>query len=65
MVIKENGVDTSRLTGIYREPDRAQRRKTWNLLRNLSQDSNLPWCMLGDLNNITSQVDVRDDNSYP
>ncbi|KAL8116353.1 hypothetical protein AgCh_022742 [Apium graveolens] len=54
-----------RLTGIYGEPDRAQRRKTWDLLRNLARDSNLPWCTIGDMNNITSQMDKNGGALYP
>lgn len=37
------GVDKEWLfTGIYGEPSRTQRFKTWDLLRNLSRDVNLP-----------------------
>lgn len=54
-----------RLTGFYGEPDRAQRRKTWDLLRNLARDSNLPWCIIGDLNNVVSQSDKHGGASYP
>ena len=46
-----------RLTGVYGEPDQSQRRKTWDLLRNLARDSNLPWCVIGDMNNLVSQED--------
>lgn len=50
---------------IYGEPNRSQRRKTWDLLRNLARDSNLPWCVIGDMNNITSQSDTKGGASYP
>lgn len=40
------------LTGIYGDPDKNKRRNTWELLRNLARDANLPWCLLGDLNNV-------------
>lgn len=56
------GMGHGRLTGIYGEPDRARRRKTWDLLRNLSRDSNLPWCLIGDLNNVVSQSDKQGEN---
>ncbi|KAK1365326.1 hypothetical protein POM88_040887 [Heracleum sosnowskyi] len=39
------GMQPWRLTGLYGEPDRAQRKKTWDLLRHLARDSNLPWCV--------------------
>lgn len=54
-----------RLTGIYGEPSRAQRSKTWDLLRNLSRDANLPWCLIGDFNNVTSQTDKKGGAAYP
>lgn len=55
------GMNPWRLTGIYGEPDRAQRRKTWDLLRHLARDSNLPWCVIGDLNNVCSQIEKREE----
>lgn len=51
------GMTNWRLTGLYGEPERTQRRKTWELLHNLAWDSNLPWCISGDMNNIRSQED--------
>lgn len=54
-----------RLTGMYGEPVRAQRRRTWNLLRTLSRDANLPWCVIGDLNNIVSVDDKTRGAQYP
>lgn len=52
-----NGMQPWRLTGFYGEPNRSQRKKTLELLRNLARDSNLPWCTIGDINNIVSQLD--------
>lgn len=54
-----------RLSGIYGEPSRAQRYKTWDLLKNLSRDANLPWCLVGDFNNVTSQEDKKGGPPYP
>lgn len=65
MVVKVNGLPSWRITGVYGEPNRSHRRKTWELLRNLARDSNLPWCVLGDMNNITSQSDTRGGSNYP
>ncbi|XP_074374206.1 uncharacterized protein LOC141714592 [Apium graveolens] len=53
------------LTGIYGEPARTQRFKMWELLKNLSRDANLPWCVMGDLNNLTSQTDKKGGPPYP
>ncbi|KAK1404914.1 hypothetical protein POM88_004519 [Heracleum sosnowskyi] len=54
-----------RLTGLYGEPDRQQRRNTWDLLRTLARDSNLPWCVVGDLNNVLSQQEKVGGAPYP
>lgn len=62
---KEFGMGDWRFTGFYGEPNRNNRRKTWDLLRNLSRDGNLPWCVMGDLNNIVSQSDKRGGAPYP
>lgn len=62
---KVNGMSPWRLTGLYGEPNRNHRRKTWDLLRNLARDSNLPWCTIGDLNNTLSHNDKRGGAQYP
>lgn len=54
-----------RLTGFYEEPNRRLRRNTWELLRVLSQHSSLPWCVIGDMNNILSHEDKRGGRRYP
>ena len=55
MEVSIEGMANWRLTGMYGEPNRAQRKKTRDLLRYLAHDSNLPWCVIKDTNNITSQ----------
>uniref|UniRef100_A0A803PJ09 Reverse transcriptase domain-containing protein n=1 Tax=Cannabis sativa TaxID=3483 RepID=A0A803PJ09_CANSA len=54
-----------RLTGVYGELVRARRHQTWELLRFLARDSNLPWCVIGDLNNIVRHEDKRGGRRYP
>lgn len=56
---------TWHLTGVFGEPMRSQRHKTWELLRNLSRDANLPWCLVGDFNNVTSQAYKKGGAVYP
>uniref|UniRef100_A0A803PJ02 CCHC-type domain-containing protein n=1 Tax=Cannabis sativa TaxID=3483 RepID=A0A803PJ02_CANSA len=53
-----------RLTGLYGEPNRTYRKKTWDLIRGLKDKYDLPWCIVGDLNNVTSQQDKRGGNPY-
>ncbi|XP_074342276.1 uncharacterized protein LOC141679766 [Apium graveolens] len=54
-----------RLTGVYGEPDRLQRHKTWDLLRNLARDANLPWCVIGDINNVMCLEEKVGGDPYP
>ncbi|XP_074352813.1 uncharacterized protein LOC141691964 [Apium graveolens] len=63
--VSMSGIAPWRLTGFYGEPVRNQRRRTWDLLRTLARDSNLPWCVIEDMNNITSQADTRGGANYP
>ncbi|XP_074346984.1 uncharacterized protein LOC141685798 [Apium graveolens] len=53
------------LLSIYGEPAWTQRFKIWELLKNLSRDADLPWCVMGDLNNILSQTDKKGGPPYP
>lgn len=59
------GMQKWRLTGVYGETNQSLRKKTWDLLRHLARDSNLPWCVVGDLNNVTSQVQKNGGQPYP
>lgn len=52
------------ITGLNEEPNRGDGWKTWNLLRNLKDNSNLPWCIVGDMTNIVSCEDKRGDLPY-
>jgi hypothetical protein len=40
-------------------PERGRRKKSWNLLRNLSQLPSLPWCVFGDFNDILSSEEKK------
>jgi hypothetical protein len=50
-VTEENGTKW-RLTGIYGESKSGEKENTWRLLRNLHAQSDLPWLVLGDFNEI-------------
>lgn len=60
----ENGVQWH-LTGLYGEPNRSLRRRTWYLLRNLARDFNLPLCVIGDVNNVVDVSDKIEGSQYP
>lgn len=41
-----------RYTGFYGCPERQRRRESWQIIRNLAAISDLPWCMIGDYNDM-------------
>ncbi|OMO96399.1 reverse transcriptase [Corchorus capsularis] len=41
-----------RLTGFYGRPETSRRHESWDLLRQLSEQSTLPWMCVGDFNEI-------------
>ncbi|CAJ2647159.1 unnamed protein product [Trifolium pratense] len=51
-----------RLTCYYGFPGSGQRRTAWNFLRQLSHVSNLPWCIVGDFNDILSSNEKKGRN---
>uniref|UniRef100_A0A803NZS4 Reverse transcriptase n=1 Tax=Cannabis sativa TaxID=3483 RepID=A0A803NZS4_CANSA len=63
-VTKKDG-NCWRLTGLYGEPNRSLRQNTWDQIRTLMALYALPWCIIGDLNNVISQSDKRGGNLYP
>nr|GMC71226.1 uncharacterized protein LOC109186215 [Ipomoea batatas] len=48
-----------RFTGFYGHPERHKRRDSWNLLEDLSSQSNLPWLLMGDFNDIRNPEEKR------
>lgn len=64
-IVEVQGEHKFRLTGIYGEPDRVKRKETWDLIRTLRNQSYLPWCLIGDMNNVVRQEDKRAGRLYP
>ncbi|XP_074322934.1 uncharacterized protein LOC141659900 [Apium graveolens] len=54
-----------RYTGYYGIPDRTRRVESWNMLRDLSVASVLPWCIIGDFNDIVSMDEKRGGQRQP
>lgn len=52
VVVNIQGWSPFRLNVLYEEPNRAKRRATWDLIRQLHSQSQLPWVLIGDMNNI-------------
>jgi exonuclease III len=48
-----------RLTGYYGYPNGGRRRASWDLLRQLSNQTSLPWCIYGDFNDIMDASEKR------
>lgn len=57
--------DNFRITGVYGEPDRRRRHETWSLIRTLARTTTLPWCLIGDMNNVVAQTDKQGGRPYP
>lgn len=51
-----------RLTGFYGYPNGSRRRVSWDLLRHLSSQSMLPWCIFCDFNDIVDASEKRGRN---
>lgn len=64
VLVESKGRNKYRLTGIYGEPDRAKRKGTWELICRLHKQTNTPWVLIGDMNNIIRQEDKRGGRQY-
>ena len=54
-----------RFTGFYGHPERHRRRESRQLLKSLKKKSNLPWCCIGDFNDLLAQTEKRGMFSHP
>ncbi|XP_074346313.1 uncharacterized protein LOC141685087 [Apium graveolens] len=63
--IFKQGVADLRLTGFYGYPDRSRRRESWSLIRSPSSLSSLPWCIVGDFNDLLSESDKKGLVAHP
>lgn len=48
-----------RLTGIYGWPESNQKHQTWDLIRSLGSDNNIPWLLGGDFNEVLRETEKR------
>lgn len=65
MVFKHNNVAQWRLSCFYGFPERARRQNSWDLIRCLASKSNLPWCIMGDFNDLLYESDKWGQHSHP
>lgn len=54
-----------RLTCFYGYPERERRHDSWDLIRHLSSTSRLPWCIVGDFNDMCFQSDKEGVHDHP
>jgi hypothetical protein len=54
-----------RLTCYYGLPERGRRKHAWDMLRDLRNMSSLPWCIIGDFNDLLSQEDKIGHHPHP
>ncbi|PNX96867.1 ribonuclease H, partial [Trifolium pratense] len=65
LVVEEREEGEWRLTCYYGYPERGRRRQAWDLLRELRDMSESPWCIIGDFNDLLSQEDKRGNHPHP
>lgn len=46
-----------RYTGFYGFPERQRRYESWEMLRDLARKSTLPWCVIGDFNDMMFETE--------
>jgi hypothetical protein len=65
IIVEDSDKGDWRLTCYYGYPERSRRRLAWDLLRELRDMSNLPWCVIGDFNDLLSQDDKKGMLPHP
>jgi hypothetical protein len=65
LIVSDGDKGEWRLTCYYGYPERSRRRQAWDLLRELRDMSALPWCIIGDFNDLLSQEDKQGQNPHP
>ncbi|GAU39014.1 hypothetical protein TSUD_378900 [Trifolium subterraneum] len=59
IIVEDEDKGEWRLTCYYGYPERNRRKLAWDLLRELRDMSTLPWCVIGDFNDLLSQEDKK------
>jgi hypothetical protein len=64
-VVHSGTSDAWRLTFVYGALETHRRIETWNLIRRLSQQHHLPWCCIGDFNEIVLSSEMQGRRPRP
>lgn len=62
LIIKENLNVSWRLTCFYGFPERERCQSSCDLIRSIASNSQLPWCVFGDFNDILYSSDKKGKN---
>lgn len=54
-----------RYTSIYGYPERSRRQEAWAMLRGLAARSSIPWCIIGDFNDLMAANEKRGRRNHP
>lgn len=54
-----------RLTCFYGFPERSRRHESWEFIKFLAAQSSLPWCILGDFNDMMYASDKKGTHAHP
>lgn len=63
--VSENNGLAWRLTCYYGFPERERRRQAWDFIRLLASKSPLPWCIMGDFNDLLCVKDKKGKHPHP
>ncbi|XP_074347403.1 uncharacterized protein LOC141686234 [Apium graveolens] len=63
--VKERNGSEWRLTGFYGYPERERRQESRNFIRSLASASTLPWCVLGDFNDLMHNDEKKGRHQHP
>lgn len=64
-ILDNNKEPVWRLTGFYGFPQRTRRKDSWEFIRQLAAKSDLPWCLIGDYNDMVSERDKKGIHKHP
>lgn len=53
------------LTLYYGFPERTRRKEAWDMIRSLARLSSLPWCIMGDINDLLYNADKKGNHLHP
>ena len=65
LIVKERNGGEWRFTGFYGYPKRERRHESWDFLRSLASVSSLPWCVLGDFNDLMHSNEKKGRHKHP